>query len=131
MAGEQYELGPGDTISVSIYGEPEMTRECSINGNGTIFLAMLREKINAGGKTSEQLQQAIEEAYRAEKLLKNPMVTVSIKEFRSAPVTITGFVARPVTIQVQGKTNLLQAITMAGGLSSLAATKILVSHPAA
>ena len=129
MAGEEYVLGPGDVINVSLYGESDMTRDCSIRGDGSIFLAMLRDKIQAAGKTTEQLQQTIEEAYRSEKLLKNPLVTVSIKEFRSAAVTITGFVVRPVTIQVQGKTTLLQAITMAGGLSAIATTKVLVSHP--
>jgi polysaccharide export outer membrane protein len=132
IAGEEYLLGPGDVISVSLYGEPDMARDCSIRGgDGTIFLPMLREKIHAAGKTTEQLQQVIEEAYRAEKLYKNPLVTVTIKEFRSSPVTVTGYVSRPVTIQVQGRTTLLQAVSMAGGLSPTASTKILVSHAAA
>ena len=131
IPGEEYLLGPGDSIYVTFYGETEMNRDCSIRGDGSIFLAMLREKIPAAGKTTEQLQQVIEEAYRSEKLLKNPLVTVSIREFRSAPVTVTGYVSRPVTIQVQGKTTLLQAVTMAGGLSQAAATKILISHAAA
>jgi polysaccharide biosynthesis/export protein len=128
IAGEEYTLGPGDVITVSLYGEPDMSRDCSIRGDGSIFLAMLRDKVQAGGRTTEQLQQQIEEAYRSEKLLKNPLVTVAIKEFRSAPVTITGYVFHPTTIQVQGRTTLLQALTMAGGLAANAGTKILVSH---
>ncbi len=121
-------LGPGDVVSVSLYGEPEMARDCSIRGDGSIFLPMLRDKIGAAGKTSEQLQQVIEEAYRSEKLYKNPLVTVSIKEFRSSPVTVTGAVIKPSTIQVQGHTTLLQAITMVDGLAPTAGTKILISH---
>jgi polysaccharide export outer membrane protein len=132
IAGEEYLLGPGDVITVSFYGEPDMARDVSIHGgDGTIFLPMLKDKVRAAGKTTEQLQQAIEEAYRAEKLYKNPMVTVTIKEFRSSPVTVTGYVFHPITLQVQGHTTLLQAISMAGGLSSTASSKILVSHATA
>jgi polysaccharide biosynthesis/export protein len=128
--GEEYLLGPGDMITVNIDGELELGRDCSIRGDGSIFLALLKDKIQAAGKTAEQLQQVIGEAYRSEKLLKNPLVTVTIREFRSSPVTITGMVSRPSTIQVQGHTTLLQALTMAGGLSSTADSKLLVSHAA-
>jgi polysaccharide export outer membrane protein len=129
MAGsEPYLLGSGDVISVSMYGEPDLTRDCGIRPDGTIFLALLRDKIAAAGKTTDQLQELIEAAYREQKLYKNPLVTVSIKEFRSSPVTITGAVSRPATIQVQGHTTLLQAITMAGSVAPSAGTKLLVSY---
>ncbi len=129
MAGEIYRLGVGDTITVTFFNESDLNRECYIRGDGSIFLAMLREPIKAAGKTPEDLQHEIEDAYRNQKLYKNPMVTVSVKEFRSSPVTITGYVVKPVTIQVQGRTTLTTALAMAGGLSQQAGTKIHVSHP--
>ena len=46
IPGEEYLLGPGDSIYVTFYGETEMNRDCSIRGDGSIFLAMLREKID-------------------------------------------------------------------------------------
>src|SRR5689334_15377287 len=59
---EEYRLGAGDLISVSIYGDPDLGRDCPIRADGYIFLPLLREKIKAAGKTTEEVQRAIEEA---------------------------------------------------------------------
>ena len=85
-------------------------------------------KISAAGKTTEQLQQVIEDAYRSEHLLNSPRVIISVKAVRSSPVTVAGAVPHPVTIQVQGRTSLLQAIKMAGGSTANGCAKILVRH---
>jgi polysaccharide export outer membrane protein len=128
LAGEVYVLGPGDVVSFSLYGEPDMSRDCSIRGDGSVFLPMLKDKIHAAGKTADELQEVIADSYRSGKLFKDPIVTVVIKEFRSSPVTLTGAVNRPATIQVQGRTSLLQAITMVGGLTPKAGNKIHINH---
>lgn len=125
-----YNLGPGDLVAVTIYGDPELSRDCRISGDGHIVLALLRERVVAAGKTPEQLQDAISDAYVSEGILKNPQPTVRVLEFRSSPVTILGAVVHPSTIQVAGTINLLQAIAAVGDFTRDAGGNIQIVRPA-
>jgi polysaccharide export outer membrane protein len=126
---EAYVLGPGDVVAISFEGELMSGRECAVGADGSISLAVVPRKISAAGKTIGQLQQVIEDAYRTEHLLNSPRVTISLKAVRSSPVTVAGAVPHSVTIQVQDRSTLLQAIAMAGGSTAAGCAKIVVSRP--
>src|SRR5258708_15254708 len=129
-SGDDYLLGAGDVVNVSIYADPELSRDCRISSDGYIVMPLLNDKLKAAGKTAEQLQNAISEAYKAHNILKNPQATVSVKEFHSSPVSLMGAVGRSTTIQVQGHVTLFEAITMADGFAKDAGTKITVTRKA-
>jgi polysaccharide export outer membrane protein len=123
-------IRPNDLVGVSVYGEPDLTRTVRVGADGTIRLPMLKEKIKADGLMPEELEQAIVAALKAQEILVDPFVTVTVAEYHSLPISVAGAVRTPVTFQpIEKKTTLLEAITRAGGLSPEAGSEILVTAP--
>jgi polysaccharide export outer membrane protein len=121
-------IGPNDLIAVSVYGSPELTRTVRVGADGLIRLPMLRQRIRAEGLFPEDLETAITAALSTEQILVDPVVTVTIAEYHSRPISIAGAVRNPVTFQAAGPVTLLDALTRAGGLREDAGPEILVSR---
>jgi len=121
-------IGPNDLIAVSVYDSPELSRTIRVGTDGTIRLPMLKRRITAQGLLPGALESAIAEALQAEQLLVDPVVTVTIAEYHSRPISVAGAVRNPVTFQAAGPVTLLDALTRAGGLSPEAGPEILLSQ---
>jgi len=124
-------LGPDDLIGLSVYDEPELTRTIRVNSEGQLRLPMIQRQIQAAGLYPSELEKEITKALIDEHLLVDPIVTVSIVEYRSRPITVIGAVKNPLTFQATGKVTLLDAISQAGGLTSDAGAEILVTSATA
>ena len=123
-------IRPNDLVGVAVYGEPDLTRTVRVGADGTIRLPMLKEKVKADGLMPEELEHAIVAALKAQEILVDPFVTVTVAEYHSAPISVAGAVRTPITFQpVEKRTTLLEAITRAGGLAPEAGSEILVTAP--
>jgi polysaccharide export outer membrane protein len=121
-------VGPNDLIAVSVYGSPELTRTVRVGAEGSIRLPMLKQRIRAEGLLPGELETAIAEALTGELILVDPVVTVTVVEYFSRPITVSGAVRRPVTFQAFGTVTLLDALARSEGLSQDAGPEILVSR---
>lgn len=111
-----YILGPGDTIHIEVLNVAEFNKDSQINQDGTISLPFL-DSVRVEGLTAYELQKKLE-ALLGEGLLKNPSVSVTIKEYRSNPVYVLGEVNRPGTYQLTHFMRLVDMLTMAGGFTA-------------
>lgn len=114
----EFEIGPGDVLQVDVWGKPELTKEARVRPDGYIDLPLVGE-VKAAEQTPEELKAVI--VARMETYEKNPTVTVSLKEVRSYKVYVLGKVAKPGVYQVPEKLTVLQALSLAGGLTPFAA----------
>lgn len=121
-------VGPNDLLSVSVQDCPELTRNFRVSANGTLALPLLKERIQAAGKLPEEIEAALSQALIDDQLLVKPVVSVSVAEYRSVPVSIMGSVRRPITFQAVGEVTLLDALAKAEGLSAEAGPEILISR---
>jgi polysaccharide export outer membrane protein len=121
-------IGPDDLIGVTVYDSPELTRTVRVSPEGYIRLPMVHERIQAAGFYPAGLENAIADALVKEQILVDPIVTVSVAEYRSRPVSVVGAVKAPITFQATGNITLLDAIARAGGLGDDAGAEILVSR---
>jgi len=121
-------IGPNDLIAVSVYQSPELSRTVRVSNDGVIRLPMLNEPIRAENLMPSELDSAIADALTAGGILVSPIVTVTVVEYRSRPISVAGAVKAPVTFQASGEVTLLEAITRAGGLNEDAGREILVSR---
>jgi polysaccharide export outer membrane protein len=121
-------LGKNDLIGITVYDSPELTRTVRVDSDGTIRLPMLEKHIQTAGLYPEELEKAITTALVNEQVLVIPIVTVSVVEYRSRPISVVGAVKTPMTFQDTGVVTLLDAITQAGGLADDAGQEILVSR---
>jgi polysaccharide export outer membrane protein len=112
---EDYRIGPNDVIDVQIENAPEMSRSFRVTAAGT-FLMPYVGRIAAVKKTTEELAQFIAEKLRGD-YLKDPKVTVSVKEYNSRSFFVQGSVRSPGVYQIEGKPSMLELLTLAGGLS--------------
>lgn len=113
-----YRLGPQDLIEVSVFGVQELNKTVRVNSNGQISLPLIGS-VMAGGRTIPELESELARSY-SQGYLQNPQVTLFIKEFASQRITLEGAIEKPGIYPLTGKTTLLQAVAVAGGVSALA-----------
>jgi len=122
-------IGPSDLIAVSIYDAPELSRTIRVGADGYFALPMLKQRLLANGLYPADLEAAISAALRDEEILVSPVVTVTIAEYHSRPISVSGSVKLPLVFQAEGPTTLLEAIARAQGLNTDAGREILISRP--
>ncbi|WP_286771621.1 MULTISPECIES: polysaccharide biosynthesis/export family protein [unclassified Sphingomonas] len=111
-------IGPLDTIQVDVFNVPELSREMQVDASGRISMP-LAGTIEARGKTAEELARAVEDSLRG-RYVRNPEVTINIKNSVSQVVTIDGQVVEPGLYPVTNQMTLMRAIASAKGLSEFA-----------
>lgn len=126
---QDYRLGPGDVVDISVFDIKELTRTLEISANGKITLPFINE-VPAEGLTTQELEQSIARMLEA-KVMKNPQVSVAIKEYRSQPIHLLGAVQKPGTYQVVRKLHLIDALSLAGGFTDKAGPRILLRKASA
>ena len=126
-------IAPNDLLGVSVYDAPELTRTVRVSADGAIRLPMLNARLQAEGLMPADLERAITAALKSEDILVDPIVTVTVLEYNSRPISVVGAVHKPVTFQAVGRITLLEAIARAEGLTSDAGPEILIvrAQPAA
>ena len=113
-----YQIGEQDLLGIEVFQVEDFSLTVRVNSNGLVSLPLIG-KVQAAGKTSDQLQELIKSKLE-ENYLQNPHVSVFIKEYTSQRVTVEGGVNRPGVFPIKGRTTLLQAIATAQGLTDLA-----------
>jgi len=112
-------LGPGDVFSVRVYGEDAMSGSHQVAPDGTIHFPLLGA-VQVGGLEPTEVAQKIRSALRDGDLLRDPHVSVYVEAYASKRISVVGAVANPGTFALEPGMTVVQAISMAGGFSSLA-----------
>lgn len=115
-----YVLGPEDVLEVSVWGYADLTRTVAVRPDGRISLPLVGS-IAVTGTSVEELTRALTHAYAA--YIKNPQVTVIVKDFRKIRVSVLGQVARPGAYTLLPGSRVLDAISAAGGITNGAFVK--------
>ncbi len=119
-----YVIGPGDVLAVVFWRQTDMSAEVVVRPDGRISIPLLND-VEVNGLTPEQLRQKL--TTDALKFVQDPNVTVVVKQINSRRVFITGQVAKPGPYPLTSSMNVLQLISMAGGLLEYAdEEKILI-----
>ena len=118
-AGRPFLLGPLDEVIVQVIGFEEFKTETQIDNGGKVQLPLVGT-ITAAGKTVSELTDELNVAYR-KTYIRNPMVTVTLKETKSLYVTLEGAVRKPGIYPAFGPLRLNGALALAEGTNEFAA----------
>ena len=121
-ASSSYLISPFDTVSVSVYGQPDLAIRQRVSDSGYVSLPLLGN-IRIGGLTAQDAQETIRRALIDGELLRDPAVTLAIEEFAPKQVTLLGQVTRPGAVTLPSGSNdiaIESAIAMAGGFTGTA-----------
>lgn len=116
-AEEEHTIGVDDLLQVQVWDNKELDRDVQVRLDGKVALPLAGE-VQAAGLTATGLAASITE--RLAKSVKNPSVSVLVKEIRSFRVFVVGQVNKPGVYPIKAGTPLLQALTLAGGLTERA-----------
>ncbi len=112
-------LGPGDIFDVRVYNEEGLSNTYQIAPDGTIDYPLI-ERITVAGLNPQEIASLIARKLVEGKFLKNPQVSVLVKEYKSKKIHVLGQVKNPGTFPFQENMNVVQAITLAGGFTPIA-----------
>ena len=121
---QDYLVGPEDLLEVLVYGEADLLRLVRVNGQGLINLPLVGA-VKVAGLTPAQAESKLVQLY-GEKYLKNPQVSIFIKEYRHQRVALTGALKTPGFYELIGPRSLLEMLAMPGGLDDRAGDKVQV-----
>src|ERR1044071_2069268 len=120
-----YLIGPYDTLTIGVYGIEELgSRDIRADGAGRISFP-LAGSIDAAGRTTDQIAREIEQRLR-DHHVRNPQVTVNLKEAVSRVITVDGEVREPGLYPVIGRMTLMRAVATAKGLGEYARPQAVV-----
>ena len=112
-------LGPGDLFEVRVFQEPELSGVFQVGPQGDIIFPLCK-RVVVGGLTANGAAEKLR-ACLSEGFMRNPQVSVLVKEFNSKKVFVFGEVQKPGTFPFEDGMSIVQAITLAGGFSRNAA----------
>ena len=113
-ADSEYKLGTGDLIEVSVFGVKDYNYDLRVNSRGQVTLPLLG-LVQAADLSPSELEQELKTRFE-NGYIKNAQISVFVKEYRSQPVFVLGAVRQPGQYQMIHQLNLVDVISMAGGL---------------
>ena len=129
-----YEIGPQDVLKISVWDNPDLIRDVTVSEDGN-FSYPLIGNVHANGLTVSQLEEKIRSRL-AGRFIVDPQVTITIEQYKSKHFFVLGEVARggskgggPGTYPLIGRMTLLDALSVAGGISDQASDEIVIIRP--
>ena len=116
-AGQDYVIGPGDVLEISVWKEEALTKLVTVLPDGKIQFPLIGEAM-ASGWTVAQLKKEIET--RLARFVPDPVLSVSVYQMNSLNIYVVGKVNKPGRFALNANADVLQALAMAGGLNSFA-----------
>jgi polysaccharide biosynthesis/export protein len=121
QSNSEYVIGPGDTLSIFVWRNPDLSVKVPVRPDGRISIPLVPDVV-AIGKTSSSLAHEIEQKLR--KYVTDPNVTVIVENFVgpfSRQVRVIGEAAEPRAIPYRANMTVLDAMIEVGGLTKYAA----------
>jgi polysaccharide biosynthesis/export protein len=122
----RYQMRIGDTLEISFQLTPDFNQTVTIQPDGYINLRDTPD-LHVAGKTTPELAELLRKAYA--RILRDPVVTVTLKDFEKPYFIAGGELGRPGKYDLRGETTVLQAIEIAGGFKeSSKHSQVLLFH---
>jgi len=121
---QEYVIGPEDVLDINVFEAPEMNRNLRVSASGEISLPLLGA-VAAAGFTPRELETALEELLH-QKYMKDPHVSVFVRDMQSHPVSVMGAVRKPGIFQIRGNKTLLEILSLAEGLADDAGEDVII-----
>lgn len=121
-------VGVGDLIFVSISGSPDLSRSFRVDPSGSITMGLSHKAIHVAGLTPDKIADAVADDLKAEQILVAPIVSVSVLDYRSRQVVVSGSVRTPGVVQDLGALTVSEAIAKSQGLMPEAGPDAIVTR---
>jgi len=114
----RYTLKASDVLGLTFRYTPDYNHDTSVQPDGFVQLKGLPNEVHIQGLTMQEAQREIVKAYSA--ILKDPDITVTLKDFEKPYFVVSGSVKNPGKFDYRGPTTVMQAVAIAGGFDNSA-----------
>ena len=114
LYAEDYLVGPGDILAITVYDNDDLATKVRVSTSGTIVIPLLGQ-VEVQGVTVNSITDKITRLL-ADGYLVNPQVNIFVEDYGSKKVVILGNIRSPGLIRLSGPTNFLELVSQAGGL---------------
>jgi polysaccharide biosynthesis/export protein len=121
-----YRIGSDDQLDISVLEAPELSAVRRVSESGDISLALIGT-VRAAGLTTHELEIVVEELLRRN-YIKDPHVSVQVRDIQSHPVAVFGAVKKPGVFQIREPKTVVEMLSMAEGLDTDAGDVVIVEH---
>ena len=119
-----YRIGRQDLLEIKVFDVEELNQTVRVSDDGSISMPLLGRLV-VSGLTKTDLEQMLARLL-GERYVRDPQVTVFVREYESKKIAVTGAVKKPGTFEMLGRKTLLEMISMAGGLDTDLGKEIIV-----
>lgn len=109
-------LGPGDSVTMQVYGQPDMTTTTYVGNDGSIHIP-LAGSVQVAGVTAVEAAERVEKSLRDGGYFVHPQITITLNQSRSERVTVLGEVKTPGSYAIDPSTSVIDLLAAAGGLT--------------
>jgi polysaccharide export outer membrane protein len=123
-----YRINGGDILHISVYGEQALDRDVAVEPDGGIAFPLVGN-MNARGLTLAELQHKVADQLRSGSMLPNVTdaeVTVSLVKSSGNSFSVIGQVKQPGTFVTDTQVDVMQALSLAGGLTPFASKSRII-----
>lgn len=114
-ANNEYQMGTGDVLRITVYGQPDLTTEARIGEGGSITFPLIGE-VKLMGHTPSQGEVEIARRLRKGGYILDPSVNLNVVQYRSQQVSVLGRVNRPGKYVLEKISRVTDALALAGGV---------------
>ncbi|GIW47787.1 MAG: hypothetical protein KatS3mg078_1664 [Deltaproteobacteria bacterium] len=122
-----YLIGPGDLLEIKVFESEKLTSVVRVSSRGEITLPLLGS-VHVDGMTARETEVKIENLLREGGYIRDPHVSVFVKEHRSKVVSVVGYVKEPGTYELIGRQTLLDVLAAAKGLDDKAGRTVYLTR---
>jgi polysaccharide export outer membrane protein len=112
---QDYRIGAGDLLKISVFGSPELSTDARVAQSGTITCPLIGS-VNVAGLSSADVERTLAQKFIDGSFLKQPQVSVLIVEYMSQKVSVLGHVSKPGQYALRARSHVLDVLAEAGGV---------------
>lgn len=118
-------VGPGDTLELTVFGQPDLSSRITVTADGEITVPFLGH-LRVAGESPSAIARRVEAGLQRGGYLRDPQVSIEVTQIRSRVVSILGEVGQSGRYPIEGRLSLLELLAMAGGLKDAASDTIVL-----
>lgn len=115
-AAQDYKLGTGDVIRITVFGHTDLGAVVRINESGRSNLPLIGD-VQLGGTSLSEAEVLVARMLEQGGFVQHPQVTINVDQFGSQQVAVLGMVAKPGQFVIERETTVVDMIAKAGGLN--------------
>ncbi|MFZ6678222.1 polysaccharide biosynthesis/export family protein [Undibacterium sp. Tian12W] len=112
-------IGEGDQLLITVFGQPDLTADVTIGESGIITLPLVGT-VEVKGRTATEIAATFAKKLEQGQYIKNPRVSIKVIQQLSRTFSVLGEVLRPGRYPLTGQISILEALSLAGGVSQKA-----------